>query len=93
MRKIPFVRMYYPAEKAQTTLSGKSPKLMRLQGFSRRPFCGEALQTVFFYIPDSSCSPLSSALSNAPAAGRFFVLYLYALANSPSLYSRTVMTF
>lgn len=41
--------MYYRRAAEQTTLSGKSPKSMRLQGFSRRPFCGEALQTVFLY--------------------------------------------
>ena len=71
----------------QTTLSGKSPKSMRLQGFSRRPFCGEALQTVFFIFRAQAarlCPPRSAALRRRAGS----LSYIYTPWRTPLLYTR-----
>ena len=92
MRKIPCSDVLSRGESANYSQRQKS-EVNAFAGLFPPTVLRGSLADGLFYIPNSSCSPLSSALSNAPAAGRFFVLYLYALANSPSLYARTVITF
>ena len=64
-----------------TVISGNY-KYLRLQISAARRSPGLGERRFCFYIRES-CSPASSALSVAPDAGRFLVLYLYGLANSP----------
>ncbi len=77
----PKISAHFILYSGNDTISGNNRYKKRLPVISVAAVCEEA-RTADFYIIES-CSPESSALSVAPAAGRFFVLYLCGFANSP----------